>query len=330
LGALIALGAFAAGALLAFAGPLITVGILLAALVAVWSLTSLEVGLWASIGIVTLLPFAALPFKVVLTPTFLDLALGGAILVYGLQWMSGRRRRLVLTPAHGPLGIFLALAIISFVAGMPNGPTTTNLMRQFAELLLNIGLSFIIVDYVDDWTKLGRLARIILFGGVTAAVLGIGLYLLPAAFANRALSALAPFGYPGGNVLRYVEDNPANAQRAIATLGGPQLFRRPAGDGWRIAGAATADSPAAAALAGAGLWRIWSCAGMPRADLFSRGYGGPGAGSGRHRAAALSPAGAAYAARHRLATHPAGRARLRAAFCAGHSGPGSRHPDAVW
>src|SRR5258706_10890069 len=176
LGAVIALCAVAVGALLAFDGPLIAAGVLLAGLVAVWAVTILEVGLSASIGIVTLLPFAALPFKVVLTPTLLDLALGGAILVYGLQWMTGRRRRLALTPAHGPLAIFLALAIISFVAGMPNGPTTTNLMRQFAELLLNIGLSFIIVDYVDDWTKLGRLARIILLGGTAAAVLGIGLY----------------------------------------------------------------------------------------------------------------------------------------------------------
>src|SRR6185369_15831845 len=130
LGGLIALGAVAVGALLAFAGPLIAVGVLLAGVMAIWALTSLEVGLWAAIGIMTLLPFAALPFKVVLTPTFLDLALGGAVLVYALQWMTGRRRRLALTPAHGPLAIFLALAVFSFVAGIPNGPLTTNLMRQ--------------------------------------------------------------------------------------------------------------------------------------------------------------------------------------------------------
>src|SRR5258706_15367472 len=174
LGAVIALCAVAVGALLAFDGPLIAAGVLLAGVMAVWALTSLEVGLWASIGIMTLLPFAALPFKVVLTPTFLDLALGGAVLVYALQWMTGKRRRLALTPAHGPLAIFMVLAVFSFVAGMPNGPLTTNLMRQFAELLINIGLAFVIVDYVDDWTKLVRLARIILLGSTAAAVVGIG------------------------------------------------------------------------------------------------------------------------------------------------------------
>jgi O-antigen ligase len=97
-------------------------------------------------------------------------------------------------------------------------------MRQFGELLLNIGLTFVIVDYVDDWSKLRRLARIILLGGAAAAALGIGLYLLPAALSNRLLSALAPFGYPAGNVLRYVEDNPANAQRAIATSVDPNFL----------------------------------------------------------------------------------------------------------
>jgi len=104
LGGLIALGAVAVGALLAFAGPLIAVGVLLAGVMAIWALTSLEVGLWAAIGIMTLLPFAALPFKVVLTPTFLDLALGGAVLVYALQWMTGRRRRLAShrRTAHWP------------------------------------------------------------------------------------------------------------------------------------------------------------------------------------------------------------------------------------
>ena len=50
-----------AAPVLGFAGPLIAAGALLAGLMAVWALTSLEVGLWAAIGISTLLPFAALP-----------------------------------------------------------------------------------------------------------------------------------------------------------------------------------------------------------------------------------------------------------------------------
>ncbi len=255
LGAAIAVAALGAGALLGLAGPLITAGALLALAAGLWALTSLEVGLWGMIAIITLLPFAALPIKVVFTPNFLDLALAAVVAVYVLQWMTGRRSRFNVTPAHGPIALFLALAVFSFAAGRGNGPLTSNLVRQFAELLLNIALTFIVVDYVDSRAALARLARVIILGGTAAAVLGIGLYFLPDTVANRALSALGVFGYPTGDVLRYVEDNPENALRAISTsvdpnfLGGmlamiggllaPQLVaRRPVlGSRWRSLGA---------------------------------------------------------------------------------------------
>jgi O-antigen ligase len=224
LGVAVALCALVVGGLVSLASPLIALGTLGALAVAVWALTNLEIGLWGAIGIITLLPFAALPFKLVFTPTFLDLAVGGTFLVYVMQWMTGRRRRLALTPAHGPIFVFLALAVFSFVAGLPNGPLTPNLMRQFAELLINIALCFVVVDYVDNWDKFSRITRVILLGGTAAALLGIGLYVIPAATANRVLSALSVFGYPGGDVLRYIEDDPANAQRAIGTAVDPNFF----------------------------------------------------------------------------------------------------------
>jgi len=224
LGAAVGLSTLVVGGLVGLAGPLIAVGVIVAVAVALWALTNLEIGLWGAIGIITLLPFAAVPFKLVFTPTFLDLAVGGTFLVYLMQWMTGRRRRLTLTPAHGPIFVFLALAIFSFVAGIPNGPLTPNQLRQFAELLINIALCFVVVDYLDDWQKFNHLARVILLGGTAAAAIGIGLYLLPPDTANRLLSALAVFGYPGGAVLRYIEDDPANAQRAIGTAVDPNFL----------------------------------------------------------------------------------------------------------
>ena len=224
LGVGLAAVAVALGALLGFAGPVVAVAGLLAAAAGLWALSSLEVGLWGTIGIITLLPFAALPVKIVFTPTFLDLALGSVFFVYALQWMTGRRRRLAVTPAHGPIALFAALAVFTFVAGLTNGPLTSNLLRQFAELVLNILLSFLIVDYVDDWEKLAGLARLVVLGGAAAAALGIGLYLIPDALAERMLSALRLLGYPSGGVLRYIEDNPANPQRAISTSVDPNFL----------------------------------------------------------------------------------------------------------
>jgi O-antigen ligase len=224
LGLTLALMAVGVGALLGYAGPLITVALLLAGAAGLWIITDIRLGLAAVVGIITLLPFGALPVKIVFTPTFLDLALGAVFLVYALQWMTGQRRRLAVTPAHAPLLAFCILAIFSFVAGKGNGPLTTNLMRQFAELLLSILSAFLIVDYVDDRPKLVFLVRLILMGGALAAALGVGLYFLPEEVAERALSALRVFNYPSGGVLRYIEDNPANAQRAISTSVDPNVL----------------------------------------------------------------------------------------------------------
>lgn len=220
----VALVAVGLGALLGFAGPLITVGALLGLAAALWALTSLEIGLWGAIVVITLLPFGGLPFKIVFTPTFLDLALLGVVTVYVFQWMTGRRRRIVLTPAHAPIALFIVLVVFSFVAGLPNGPLTPNLLRQFGELLLGIGLTFIIVDHVDSREKLSRIVRVILICGALAAALGLVLYFLPETVSERALSALRVFNYPAGGVLRYIEDNPASPQRAISTSVDPNVL----------------------------------------------------------------------------------------------------------
>ena len=224
LGLALALVSIAVGALLGFAGVILTTAVLLTLAAGLWALTSLEVGLWGVIAVITLLPFAALPVKIVFKPTFLDLAMFAVVLVYALQWMSGQRRQITLTPAHAPVAVFMILAVFSFVAGRPNGPLTTSLLRHFAEMLLSVGFAFIVVDYLDSREKLVRLVRIILIGGALAAALGIGLYFLPKALSERALSALRVFDYPAGGVLRYIEDNPDNPQRAISTSVDPNVL----------------------------------------------------------------------------------------------------------
>lgn len=224
LGVAVALIAVALGAALGLAGPLITVGALVGLAAALAVLSHLEIAIAAIIAIIMLLPFGSLPFKVVFTPTFLDLAMLAALLVYAMQWMTGQRRRLTLTPAHAPMLLFMALSIFSFVAGLPNGPLTSNLMRQFAEMLLSIAFAFVLVDTIDRQDRLERLVRIILLGGVVTALIGIALYVMPDDLSERALSSLRVFGYPSGGVLRYIEDNPDEAERAIATSVDPNAL----------------------------------------------------------------------------------------------------------
>ncbi len=224
LGLVLAVIAVAVGALAGFAGPLIALAVLIGLAIAAVMVRRLEYSLYAMIGVITLLPYGSLPVRVVFTPTFLDLAMVAAMAIYLLQWMNGSRRTMTLTPVHGPLLIFITLTVFAFVAGLPNGPLTSSLIRQFAELLMSMSFVIVLTDVVHDEGVLNRLTRALMWGGSLAAAIGIVLYLVPVDVTNTVLSTLRPFGYPAGEVVRYIEDNPANAQRAIATAIDPNAL----------------------------------------------------------------------------------------------------------
>ncbi len=217
LGLLVGLTAVLAGVVLAFGGPVAGAAVALGGLAAVLMLRRLELGFFAVIAVVALLPFATLPFDIGLTPTFLDFALGAAVLVWLLGIVSGRQRELVTAPVAMPLLLFIIVAIFAFIFGLANGPLTPTLLRKFAELLISLGFVLVIIDYCRTWPRLERLVKFLLLMGGAAAALAIALWLLPDATANDALNALGRLGYPGGWVIRYIEENPALSERAIGT-----------------------------------------------------------------------------------------------------------------
>ncbi len=216
--------ALVGGLVLAFGGPLAGAGVLLALLAAFIILQNIEIGFWGVIGVAILLPFATLPFKIVITPTFLDLALGAVAGVWLLRLVTGRQTRVVTAPITLPLVIFILVAVFAFIFGLPNGPLTSQLIRKFAELLLSLGFVLIIIDYCRDWRRLERLVRVFILAGAAAGAIGIGLWLLPDETANEILNLFSRFGYPAGFVIRYIEENPELAERAIGTSVDPNVF----------------------------------------------------------------------------------------------------------
>ncbi len=222
----VALGVIAAilGLSLAVIGPLYTVILLVALGAAVWVVARLENALWSVILIVLLLPYATLPFKVVLTPSFLDLAMLAVYGLYLLQWMTGDRRRLTITPIHVFIVLFMVLSLFSFVAGLRYAGLTSNRLRQFAELMLAMGFGMLLVDMLQTEGKLHSIVRVIIIGGVIASLIGIMLWLLPDTLTENLLSRLSVIGYPSGGVIHYIEDNPDLAERAIGTSVDPNSF----------------------------------------------------------------------------------------------------------
>jgi hypothetical protein len=97
-------------------------------------------------------------------------------------------------------------------------------MRQFAETLLAISLTFIFVDLLRDPAVLRRMILVfVLFAGIQALI-AIVLYVLPDDVTERLLVRLARIGYPNGGVIRYIEDNASLAERAIGTWVDPNLL----------------------------------------------------------------------------------------------------------
>jgi len=233
----------AVGLLVAVAQPVVAVGVIFGLLAGLYVLTSVQAALYGIIAVMALLPFGTLPFQIGFTPTFLDAAMLAFLVVYLMQWMTGKRGSSIkLTPVHALIGLYLGWLIFSFLLGLRFAAPTATIARQFAETLLSISMTFILVDLLRDVKTLRRLVLVVMLCVGAQALITIVLYIMPNDLAERTLVRLARFGYPNGGVIRFIEDVPENPERAIGTwidpnsLGGflvvsalmiaPQVFAR--------------------------------------------------------------------------------------------------------
>lgn len=212
------------GFLIAVLGPWLALAAMLGLLAGLYIITDVNAALYAIIGVVLLLPFGVFPVKIAITPTLLDLALGGFLLVYLFQWMTGRRGGLRLTPAHALIIVYVMWLALAFALGLRHASPTSATIRQFAETLLSIGMVFILADLLRSPASLRRLTQVIIAAIGAQALLAIALYLAPDSLAEALLARLSRIGYPAGGVIRYIEDNPALAERAIGTWVDPNAL----------------------------------------------------------------------------------------------------------
>ncbi|RLC81276.1 MAG: polymerase [Chloroflexi bacterium] len=227
--ALCAALAAGAGYLLAEFGALIAIVGLVGLFLGLWMLRDIEAAYWIVIGVVCLLPFASFPFSIGFTPTLLDAALGALFLIWVLQIATGAQRELVGTALGLPVAVFMLLAIGSFIFGLSHAPATSYVLRHFGEILLSVGLFFLVVNTVRDAVRLERIARALILCAFAAAALGILLYVVAAYISDdliiSALSKLARLGYPAGpGVLRYIRDDPELPMRATSTSVDPNVL----------------------------------------------------------------------------------------------------------
>ena len=225
--------ALAAGAILLgiLAGASVSVGpfwlgwaLLLALIGGYGVLRSTLFGLFTVLAAILLLPFGALPVKIAITPTFLELGLLALATVWVLRLLAVPDYDLRLSPFGGGVLLFLGLTVFSLIVGA-NGLPDNLTLHNYVKFVLGVLLFFSVLNTVRTRAEMRWALRGLLIGGACAALLGLGLYLLNDQTALRLLAALGRLGYPtSGRVLRYVEDDPAGLERAIGTSVDPNSF----------------------------------------------------------------------------------------------------------
>ena len=187
-------------------------------------LRSTLIGLAGALLVATLLPFGALPVKIAITPTLLELALLAVMAVWALRLFSTPEYDLRVSALGGPVLLFLGFTAFSLVIGA-NGRPDNLTLHNYVKFLLAVLIFFSALNTLRTRDELRWALRALLFGGASAAGVGLGLYLLNDRTALSLLTALGRFGYPtAGRVLRYVEDDPTGVERAIGTSVDPNSF----------------------------------------------------------------------------------------------------------
>jgi hypothetical protein len=218
------------GALFGGLGPIIAVGLLGALTVGALMLRSTQMGLFALIALICLLPYGALPFRLGFRPTFLDVAIAALFAVWAMRLITGQQRTFVASPLGPLLVAFMGWALFIFIFGLRYGGLNVTVARNFLEVLLAIGLFFLVINQVKTINQLDQISRIIILAGGSAAALGILFYFIPGDWTVSTLSLLRIFEYPTDGILRYIEDDPEQPMRAISTsvdpnaLGGLLVF----------------------------------------------------------------------------------------------------------
>ena len=218
------------GALFGGLGPIIAIGLVGATVVGVLMLRSTQMGLFALIALICLLPYGALPFTIGFRPNFIDLALAALFTVWMVRLITGRQRTFEASSLGVLVFAFLGWAVFIFVFGLRYGSLSMTVARNFLEVMLAVSLFFLVINQVRTIDQLNQVSRIIILAGAVTAGLGIFFYVIPEAWTVQMLSLLRVFQYPTEGILRYIEDDPEQPMRAIATsvdpnaLGGLMVF----------------------------------------------------------------------------------------------------------
>jgi len=225
--ALALLAGWGVGASVALGSPVGALAVA-AGLVAAWLVTrSVQAALVGLVVVAELLPFAVIPLRVGVALTFVD-ALCAAIVLGWLLRHVLPSRRLELTLAGWLVIAYLVTAVVALVDGTAYAPPSGAAVRSFLKYLVAIGLFIVVVDVVRDRATIRLMLRVLIVGGVLAALIGLAIQALPRPTIVDVVSSLSVLGYPSGpGVLRFLpgpNNTYSDTLRAVGTSVDPNVY----------------------------------------------------------------------------------------------------------
>ncbi len=198
---------------------LVAVGTVLAA-----SLRWPDCGLSAVVLAAVLLPFAVLPVDFGLKPSLLNIAVGLVLVRWAVAGIRGE-----LEPIHlfsvAPTLLFALLYTAAVFWGFNFETPSAFEVRKTSEYLMGLMLFPVALTTLTTARRIRIVVTALAVGGTVAALAALFLYFVPRTAAANILGSLAVFDYPEGHAaLRFINDNPLEAMRAIGLSADPNLL----------------------------------------------------------------------------------------------------------
>ncbi|MCE2468210.1 MAG: O-antigen ligase family protein [Caldilineaceae bacterium] len=183
-----------------------------------------DCGLSGVVLTAVLLPFAVLPVDFGLKPSLLNVALGLVLVRWAVAGIRGE-----LEPVHlfsvAPALLFALLYTAAVFWGFNFETPSAFELRKTAEYLMGLMLFPVALTTLTTTRRIRIVVTALAVGGTVAALAALFLYFVPRTVASDILGGLAVFDYPKGDeALRFINDNPLEAMRAIGLSTDPNLL----------------------------------------------------------------------------------------------------------
>ncbi|NBU62989.1 MAG: polymerase [Chloroflexia bacterium] len=187
-------------------------------------LGNVRVMLTVMVLLITVLPFGTLPFRAVITPSLLSVAIVALIMMRLINALTSVDYTFDFSPfAPAVLG-FIGFTLFALFLGAKGLPDATTL-HNYSKFLLGILVMFVVLDTIKHEADIRWALQLLLIGGTISALIGLLLYVMPTTISQQILVQFGRIGYPtSGRILRYVEDDTSGLMRAIGLCVDPNSY----------------------------------------------------------------------------------------------------------